>query len=231
MHNNYLNVKHMLAVLTVGFTVSACGQAEDTSAPSDAAAAVETTATEMTTAAPQADPSGGETATFGDLVYGSADAPIEIIEYASLTCPHCATFANTVFPQVKEKYIDTGKVRFVYRNFIMNRVDLAASTIARCGDDENTKKVMKALFEKQDAWLRAENPMDGLAGMMRRLGMSRTKFDRCMSNTEMHKALVQMTQDGQSRYNVAATPTIIVNGAKVDRPMWEDVDQAIQDNM
>ena len=227
-------VKTMMLAAGLSILVAACGQAEDTgTATSAATETAESQAQGTESAAPQQSADSSATTqsegTWGDLVYGSPDAPVEVIEYASLTCPHCATFAATVFPQIKEKYIDTGKVRFVYRNFLLNQVDLAASTVARCGDEESTKKIMKTLFARQGVWLRAQNPLDGLAEQLRKFGMSRTQFDRCMSNRDMHVNLVQMTQDGQKKYQVNATPTIIVNGAKLDTTSFDKISESIDD--
>lgn len=188
-------------------------------------AAEEAAAAEEATALAQA--AGGE-GTWGDIVYGDPDAPVEIIEYASLTCPHCATFAANIFPQVKEKYIDTGKVKFIYRNYVMNRYDMAASVVARCKGPEVTKRLMSVFFARQADWTRAEDPMAALAGLARRAGgMSRTEFDRCMANTEMQQHLVKMGQDGAVRYQVNATPTIIVNGDKVDNYFWDNLQEVI----
>ena len=166
---------------------------------------------------------------YGDIVYGDVNAPIEIIEYASTTCPHCATFAATVMPTIKEKYIDTGKARLVYRNFVMNRVDLAASTISRCSNEETAKKLMKVLFARQRDWVQSKDPITALASIARKVGISRVKFDRCLANTDMHKHLVEMTQGGQKTYGVNATPTLIVNGAKVDVPSLENLIKVLDD--
>ncbi|MBL4838103.1 MAG: DsbA family protein [Kordiimonadaceae bacterium] len=166
--------------------------------------------------------------TWGDISYGSADAPVTVIEYASLTCPHCATFKRTVFKKIKEEYIDTGKVRFVYRNYLLNRVDLAASTIARCGNMAQTKKLMDVYFDRQGEWMRGENPQDELAKLARRtVNMSRVQFDKCLSNKEMHKNLAKMSGDGRKEFNIQATPTVIVAGVVSDSLAWEDIKKAI----
>lgn len=166
--------------------------------------------------------------TWGDIVYGNADAPVEVIEYASLTCPHCATFEATVLPKVLETYVATGKVRFVYRNFLMNRVDLAASTVARCGDMDVTQKLMEVYFARQHDWAGQPQPLDELAAIARRIGISRAEFDRCLSNTDMQKHLTEMRQIAMDTYGVNSTPTLFVNGKRVDSNAWEDLSDEIE---
>lgn len=190
-------------------------------AAGEAAAAAE--AQELSAAA------GGE-GTWGDIVYGSADAPVEIIEYASLTCPHCARFAADIFPKIKSEYVDTGKVRFIYRNFVMNQFDMAASVVARCKDTEVTKRLMTVFFDRQAAWIGAEDRVGALAGLARRAGgMSRTQFDRCIADRDMQQHLAKMTDDGRIRYKVNATPTLLVEGSKVEATNdWDAVKAAIE---
>ncbi|GHF24820.1 thiol-disulfide oxidoreductase [Kordiimonas sediminis] len=220
-------MKKMAMLAGIALFVTACSEAEDAPAENTEAQAVAASATQDATA-----PSAAQSdMTYGDIVYGSPDAPIEIIEYASLTCGHCGTFANTIFPTIKEKYIDTGKVRFIYRHMEGNRIGLAAATVARCGNDEETKVLLKALFAKQAQWLQSQNPLDGMASVLLRFGISRTKFDRCLSNTEMHKEIVEQSRHGTEVYNVTATPTLIVNGAKVDDYRLEPLSKLIDDTL
>ena len=165
---------------------------------------------------------------WGDIIYGDQEAAIEIIEYASLTCPHCATFAAQTFPQLKKEYIDTGKVRLVFRNFILNRIDLAASTIARCGNHDQAKIMTKNIFAKQSQWARSKDPIGELAAIARRSGVSRVEVDRCLSNIDMHEHLVKMTRAGQKDHKVNAVPTVIVDGVKLDHASYEKIVEAIE---
>lgn len=229
---NYQNYSVYLKKALLGgllFGLAACsGDAGDSGETADpeviaaeeAAAAAE--AQELAAAA------GGE-GTWGDIIYGDPNAPVEIIEYASLTCPHCARFAADIFPKIKENYIDTGKVKFVYRNYVMNPYDMAASVAARCKTPEVTKRLMKVFFERQSSWVGAEDRVEALAALARRAGgISRTQFDRCIANRDMQQHLAKMTQDGAARYKVNATPTLLVDGDKVERTnSWEAVKEAI----
>ena len=166
--------------------------------------------------------------TWGDIVYGDPDAPVTVVEYASLTCPHCATFAKEHMPEFKKKYIDTGKVKLLYRNFIMNRVDLMASAAARCGDMDVTQKLMNVYFSRQYDWARSENPVDELASLARRVGISRTEFDQCVNNKEMHKHLMALTKTAVDDYQVNSTPSFFVNGERMDFTNFEDLEEKLE---
>ncbi len=167
--------------------------------------------------------------TWGELVYGDPDAPVTIVEYASLTCPHCATFANSYYPELKEKYLDTGKAKLVYRNYIMNRVDIAASAAARCGNESVAKQLMKVFFARQGDWARSSEPLDELAALARRAGISRTKFDQCTSNEEMLKHLMAITTEAVDRFEITSTPSFIVNGKKLDFRTFDEALEQIGD--
>jgi len=219
-------MKRILGMATLALTIAACGEAGDkTDASKAGAESAAPAAAETATAAPAT-----QQGTWGDIVYGDPNASVEMIEYASLTCPHCAHLANDIMPTILEKYVDTGKVKLIYRNFVMNRVDLAASTVARCGDMENTHQMMKLFFERQGEWSHAGDEgaiLDSLARTARRAGMSRTEFDRCIANTDMHKHLVEMTQNGAKTYQINSTPSLFVNGAKLDNYAAETIEAAL----
>ncbi len=170
----------------------------------------------------------GKSGTWGDIVYGSADAPVTIVEYASLTCPHCATFAATTFPEIEKDYIETGKVRFIYRNFVMNGVDMVASTVARCRDMKTTKHLMKVFFSRQREWIGAEDRNAALASLARRtVNMSRTEFDRCASDRELMGNLTDMTKTATTTFSINSTPSIFVDGTQVTNPTLENLKKAL----
>ncbi len=175
----------------------------------------------------------GQEGTWGDVVYGNPDAPVTVVEYASLVCGHCANYAKNEFPQVDEKYIQTGKIKFVYRNFLLGKLDMVASAVARCGTEEETKKLNKLFFDRQYEWSRSEDPSGALASLARRaVNMSRVKFDRCVANSDMHKNLVQMTKVAQNDFGINSTPSFIVNGEKLEFSTFEELreqlDEAIE---
>lgn len=209
--------------------LAACSDSGGDTETADPAVVAEGEAAAAAEAQELAAAAGGE-GVWGDIVYGDPDAPVEIIEYASLTCPHCARFAADIFPKIQSEYIDTGKVKFIYRNYVMNPYDMAASVAARCKTPDVAKRLMKVYFDRQAAWVGAEDRVDALAGLARRAGgISRTQFDRCIANRDMQQHLAKMTQDGAARYNVNATPTLLVDGSKVEATNdWNAVKAAIE---
>ncbi len=212
------------AAAATAFLLVACGDDGQTGSGSDSKVYDMTSAV---TFDPQAE------GTWGELVYGNPDAPVTIVEYASLTCPHCATFANSFYPELKEKYLDTGKAKLVYRNYIMNRVDIAASAAARCSNEDVAKQLMKVFFARQGDWARSQQPLDELAALARRAGISRTKFDQCTSNEEMLKHLMAITTEAVDKFEITSTPSFIVNGSKLDFSTFdealEQIGEAVRD--
>jgi protein-disulfide isomerase len=152
-------------------------------------------------------------------VLGNADAPHEIIEYASLSCPHCAVFHNEVLPEIKTRFIDTGQVRLVFRDFPLDRPALTGSMLAHCQPDEHFFPVLEQLFAHQNRWATAEAPKDVLKNMFLQFGISADEVDACFADTEANRArlnrILRTRMDGQDRMDVDSTPTFFVNGSKV----------------
>lgn len=146
---------------------------------------------------------------FGEVVMGNPDAPITMVEYASLTCPHCATFHNNIFPELKEKYIKTGKVKLVFRNFIRDQLDVAVSMITRCYGPDKFFDLMDLYFLRQRQWLTQE-PLPEISAIARTAGISRVDLDACISNTELQAHLLDMQKDGRAE-GVSGTPTFFIN--------------------
>ncbi len=178
------------------------------------------------------------TAGIPDIVIGSADAPITMIEYASLTCPHCAHFSEVIYPKLKESYIDTGKVRYVFRNFILNPVDLVVSTAVRCQPQDVQWPLIEMLFARQAEWMRnlrsgdRETILSDIAAVFRRAGVSRADFDRCIADKALQQKLLDSTKAAGEHYDVQGTPTVIVNGRKLPpigsfEELSEEIDKAL----
>lgn len=153
-------------------------------------------------------------AALAERALGNADAPVTIFEYASMTCPHCASFHDTQYEALKERYIDTGKVRFVFRNFVLNAVDLRASMMARCAPEERFFGLTKVLFKTQRNWASASDPLAELAKLGRLAGIDEATFDACMKSEPLIDGLVKMRDEGSSE-GVASTPTFIINGKRI----------------
>ena len=165
----------------------------------------------------------------GEIVLGKAEAPVTIIEYASMTCPHCANFHTKVLPALKEKYIDTGKVKLFFREFPLDGVALRASMLARCGGEAKAHPLIDILFKQQTVWATSEDPLAALARVARLGGMSQAAFDACMADEALMKQLVQSRQDGSEKYDIKGTPSFIVDGKTHDGDMEiEDFDKILQ---
>jgi protein-disulfide isomerase len=152
-----------------------------------------------------------------DIVLGKQDAPVTIVEYASMTCPHCAHFSKTTFPDLKTKYIDTGKVRFVFREFPLDDVAAAAAMLARCIDKTNGEKavaVIEVLFASQDKWA-VRNPLPQLQQITKQAGMSQQAFDECLKDQTLYNNILAMRERGSKEYKVESTPTLFVNGKMI----------------
>lgn len=156
-----------------------------------------------------------------DMVHGKSDAPVTIIEYASMTCPHCAAFAKDVVPQLTKDYIDTGKVKYVFREFPLDGAARMASAVARCFSGDQYFSFIDLLFANQMNWIKdfdgngmitREDIEEGLSQMARQAGMPRERAVACANDEKNLAAVDANWQEGQTRYNVGSTPTFIING-------------------
>ncbi len=153
--------------------------------------------------------------TLPELSVGKADAPVTIVEYASMTCGHCANFHNTVYPALKEKYIDTGKVRFVFREFPLDNLAAAASMLARCAGDDATHAMISALFKTQDKWAFVRgNPVPELFKIAQQAGFSQERFDTCLKDNATLDKMISARQHASEEFGVNATPTFFINGKR-----------------
>jgi protein-disulfide isomerase len=169
-----------------------------------------------------------------DMVLGAADAPVTIVEYASYTCPHCATFHDTVFKQLKTDYIDTGKVRFVYREVYFDRYGLWAAMIARCGGDTRYFGVSAMLFEQQKGWAASDDPavvVENLKKIGRTAGMDDATLDACLKDNAMAEAMVAAYQTNATADGVDGTPTLIINGEKHSNMSYADLAKLLDEKL
>jgi protein-disulfide isomerase len=159
-----------------------------------------------------------------DMTMGDANAPVTVVEYAMFTCPHCAEFYKDVFPKLKAEYIDTGKVRLVFREVYFNRPSLWAAMIARCAPADRYFGVADVLFSTQMDWA-AQTDEQAMLGKLyaigRQAGLSDKEMDACMQDRALAEALVAAYQKNSAADKIDATPTFIVNGTKVDNLPWD----------
>lgn len=163
-----------------------------------------------------------------DRVLGKADAPVIIIEYASLTCPHCAAFDRDVLPKIKQNWIDTGKAKLIYRDFPLDGWALRAAMVARCAPPERYFGFIDALFQGQNNWARASNPEEALGRLAKLGGIGEDKFQSCMKDEKLADAVSASRVVAEREYGVDSTPTFFVNGNKlVGEQTYEAFDKAL----
>ena len=149
-----------------------------------------------------------------DMVLGEDDAPVTIVEYASMTCPHCASFHRETLPGLKEKYIETGKVRLIFREFPFDPRAAAASMLARCAPENSYFPMIDALFQRQREWSTAEDPRPIMLQIAKLAGFTQDSFESCLKNQELLDKVREVQQKAADEYGVESTPTLFVNGEK-----------------
>ena len=150
-----------------------------------------------------------------DKVMGKPDAKITIIEYSSLTCPHCAKFNEEALPRLKKDWIDSGKARLVVRDFARNTLDQAASMIAQCSGDRYFA-FLDTYFHSQNNWMTAQQPINAIRSIARLGGMGPDEVDACLRNQKLLSDIGQRQNEGQQLYDITGTPTFVVNGKVVE---------------
>jgi len=150
----------------------------------------------------------------GEMALGPDHAKVTVVEYASASCPHCANFYKTTFQELKKQYIDTGKIRFVFREFPHNDAALAAFMVARCAPKERYFPLIDTFFRTQDSWL--QNPAEGLFKIAQLAGFTKASFDACLKNEEVAKGILAVRDKAESDFGVQGIPTFFVNGQELD---------------
>jgi protein-disulfide isomerase len=147
----------------------------------------------------------------GDRSLGKDDAPVTVIEYASMTCPHCAHFHESTYPELKKRYIDTGKVRFIFREFPLDSLAAGAAMLARCADKPKFFPLIETLFQQQSKWA-VEKPLPQLLAIAKQAGFSEQSFETCLSDQKMLEAIQTEQRRAADKFGVNSTPTLFVNG-------------------
>jgi protein-disulfide isomerase len=163
-----------------------------------------------------------------DRILGKPDATVTIVEYASLTCPHCAHFATDVLPKLKEKWIDTGKVRLVMRDYPLDEPALRAAMIARCAPADKFYPFIDTLFGAQRQWVLSKDYKTDLARLALLGGMSKKQFEDCLANKSVEDKVLQARLTATEQVGVNSTPTFFINGNKFDgAPEFDAMDAAL----
>jgi protein-disulfide isomerase len=165
-----------------------------------------------------------------DKVLGKADAPVTIVEYASMTCSHCAHFHNTTFPALKEKYIDTGKVRLIFREFPFDPRAEAGFMLARCAGD-NYFPMVEVLFKQQESWAGVQNAKDALLQIAKLAGFSQESFEACLTDQKLLDDVRAVQKRGSTEFKVDSTPTFFINGNTYKGAMSIEEMSAVIDGM
>ena len=166
-----------------------------------------------------------------DQALGNKDAPVKIVEYMSMTCPHCAHFHNTTFDEIKKKYIDTGKVYFVIREFPFDPRAAAAFMLARCAPEGQYYPFVSMLFKQQQSWAVAQDARAALLQMSKLAGFSQESFEACLTNQKLLDDVNATMQRGASEFGVNSTPTFIINGKRYAGDMSVENMSALVDSL
>ncbi|POF34752.1 thioredoxin domain-containing protein [Roseibium marinum] len=150
----------------------------------------------------------------GDKVLGEEDAPVTIVEYASMTCGHCANFHKQTYSDMKKDYIDTGKVRFIFREFPLDPVAAAAFMLARCAPADKYFEIVDIMFEQQRSWAFTDNPYQSLLDFSKQIGFTQESFEECLTNQGLLDAVNAVKDRGAGEFGVNSTPTFFINGEK-----------------
>jgi protein-disulfide isomerase len=150
----------------------------------------------------------------GDVVLGSEKAPVTIIEYASMTCPHCAHFSTTTFPELQKRYIDTGKVRFIFREFPLDALAAAGFMLARCAGNDKFMPIVETLFAKQQDWV-VQQPIEPLKAIAKQFGFTEESFNQCLANQKVLNDIQAVRDRAAEKLGVNSTPTFFVNGKRL----------------
>ena len=162
----------------------------------------------------------------GDFSLGSPDAPVKVVEYASFTCPHCATFHANVFKKLKTDYIDTGKVHFTLREVYFDRYGLWAALVARCGGDMRYFGISDMIFDQQAEWLSVNDPaqiIEKLRAIGLTAGLTNEALDACLADSAMVEAMIARFETNMQADKVEGTPTLFVNGEKYSNMSYADM--------
>lgn len=164
----------------------------------------------------------------GDMALGNADAPVTLIEYASSTCPACAYFHETMFERIKSDYIETGKVRFIFREFPTPPAQLAYITfaVARCHAEgkgaENYFTMLDGFYRNQDTWLRGNNPLQEIVSLSAQAGFDEESVKACVARQDVIDAINANIKTGAEQYDITGTPSFVLNGERMERYNSED---------
>lgn len=151
-----------------------------------------------------------------EMTLGDENAPVTMVEYASMTCGHCANFHKNTYPHLKSEYIEQGKVRFLFREFPLDPVATAAFMLARCASEDKYFDVVDTMFAEQRKWAFTNDPYNSMLNFAKQIGFTQENFESCLQNQELLDAINKIKNRASSEFGVSSTPTFFVNGEKVN---------------
>ena len=224
--NKTLSLRFAALAMCGALFVSACSNdnSDNDAAQNEAPAEItvadssgEKAAVKATPAKPAANLGALETPNpMGEIVLGQADAPITIVEYSSLTCPHCGAFHRDTLPKLKKQYIDEGLVKIYFRPFPFDPYATAGAMLAQCVAPKAQVNFLDILFKRQQQWIQSEQPMDALLAFARQAGLSEADFVVCLKDESKLESIRQMQAAAADELGVRSTPTFFVNGEKIE---------------
>lgn len=231
-----------MALVLFGASSCAEEEADAGQAPAEMTAESGTTttagdSTQLAQAEGGSDLDGGSAApvdgpVYREIIYGDPMAPVTIVEYASLTCNHCATFHNTVFPEIKKAYIDTGKVRLVFRDFPLDGLAMAGAMLARCAPGDRGQALLNVMFRQQGAWVMSQQPIEPLTSYAKLAGMSEEDVNACLENQNIMTSIREAQDLATNQYQINATPTFFIEDVKVEGGRsFEEMSAIIDDKL
>jgi protein-disulfide isomerase len=172
-----------------------------------------------------------DTSSIADMVLGNPDAEVTVVEYASFTCPHCAAFHSGAYKQLKADFIDTGKIKFIYREVYFDRPGLWASMIARCGGQEKFFGITDLIYKGQSNWARAGEPaaiVNELRKIARLAGMDNDTIEACLQDADNAQTLVAWFEENKNRDDITSTPSFLINGTKQSNMPYAEMKALIE---
>jgi len=164
-----------------------------------------------------------------DIAIGNKDAKVTIVEYSSLTCSHCATFQTRVFPGLKAKYIDTGKVRFITREFPLDNLAAAGAMLARCLDPAKSFDFIETMFSTQSVWAAGQSPKAKLFEIAKQAGFTEDSFEKCLTDQPLLDKITALRTRASEKFQINSTPTFFINGRRLaGNSRLEDFDKLIE---
>lgn len=228
-----MRLQHKISLVAATLLVSLLGfgQGPAAAAQANSLSALTFAAAGQNSGPQLADAAAGPRRENGDMVMGAANAPVTVIEYASLTCPHCARFHTETLPKLKSAYIDTGVVKYVFRDFPLDRLALSAAMIAQCAGPDRYFNFLDVFFRQQASWAKGneQEAMAALRRLARLGGMSDAQIDSCLANKQVQDSILATSVAGQNQFQVRSTPTLIINGERHAGALsFEELDKIIK---